>query len=71
MGHSGEGNLSVILHGGTLGSEDESTNSKRLPVLREALDAAWDRLCRSEPGEQAVRRARGKIVGGESLEQRG
>lgn len=46
-------NLAVIIHGGAGRYNPESAPHK-LPVLRAALNAAWDLLCAGRPGEFAV-----------------
>lgn len=45
--------ISVILHGGA-GRYDAENAPLKIPVLKEALDAAWASLCRGESSEQAV-----------------
>lgn len=45
--------LSVILHGGA-GRFNREVSKKKLPYLKQALDAAWQELCNGKPGEFAV-----------------
>ncbi|GEM_PF-1070137 len=45
--------LSVIIHGGA-GGIGKDHGQKKLPVLKEALDAAWKALASDQPGEMAV-----------------
>lgn len=45
--------LSVIIHGGA-GRLNKNHTSKKLPFLKNALDAAWTKLCAGATGEEAV-----------------
>ncbi len=45
--------LSVILHGGA-GNFNPNYTPKKLPFLRKALDAAWEKLCQGAAGHLAV-----------------
>ena len=45
--------LSVIVHGGA-GHASTERDERKLPIIRQAVDAAWDRLCQGDPGEVAV-----------------
>ena len=46
--------LGIIIHGGVLSEIEAPENSKRIPVLRAALEAGWDLLCQAAAGEEAV-----------------
>jgi L-asparaginase / beta-aspartyl-peptidase len=48
-----ENSICAVLHGGA-GTLSEEHGEKKLPHLREALNAAWEVLCDGESGEYAV-----------------